>query len=111
MKKQIKDILEEAIKKNLWVRLFYGNKNTGLDWCKIEGLSGYIKKADSIQDIYLIVNDNKSTVIDDDIVKIIMDKSLVYIHDNYHLPEDFNTNDFFKGHEKFFVGELDTFNY
>lgn len=69
------------------VRLFYGDKQTGVDWGEEYDTMGTIGKSTGHISIPLLINNTRSmgggALLDDSIVKITVDKRVVYKHPNY----------------------------
>ena len=85
-------ILDGAMKNHERVRVFYGDTETGRDWMEIYDTIGYVSRSCGyiIKSPLLIKNSRSSggtCILTDNIVKITIDKFVVYQHLNYHLPD------------------------
>lgn len=72
------------------VRLFYGDRKTGKDWCEEYDTMGYIgRSAGTTVKIPLLINNRNSTggpgILDGCIVRMTVDKRDVYRHPKYHI--------------------------
>ncbi|MFC0903820.1 hypothetical protein ACFHWD_03830 [Clostridium sp. MT-14] len=89
--KKVIDILENTRMSNQRIRLFYGDIKTGRDWMEEYDTIGYIGRSTGKIKIPLLVKTNKSygggAILDDCIVKITLDKKIIYQHPKYHLPK------------------------
>ena len=85
-------ILEDARINNLRVRIFYGDYKTGEDWLEDCDVIGRIGRSCGRIQIPLLLKKSNSTggggISTSCIVKITIDKKIVYQHENYHI--DFN---------------------
>ena len=101
-------ILENARIYDSRVRIFYGDNKTGEDWLEDCDVIGRIGRSGGTIKIPLLLKKSNSTggggILTSCIVKITIDKKIVYQHENYHI--DFNklnsewekkNIDFFKG--------------
>ena len=84
------NILETARQNGTRVRLFFGNKESGLDWMESYDVIGTIGRSCGNIKIPLLIKKSNSmggpAILDDCIVKITIDKKVVYQHPNYHMP-------------------------
>lgn len=87
---KIIDILENAMRTRKRVRLFYGDSNTGRDWMEIYDTIGMIGRSGGKHKIPLLIKTRRSlgggAILTDCIVKITIDKTIVYQNPKYHLP-------------------------
>lgn len=87
---EIISILENARQYNKRVRLFYGNTETGRDWMEVYDTMGTIGRSYGEVKIPLLIKNSRSiggsAILEDCIVKITIDKKVVYQHENYSLP-------------------------
>ncbi|MBQ1293588.1 MAG: hypothetical protein IIY21_06090 [Clostridiales bacterium] len=71
------------------IRLFYGDKKTGKDWCSEFDIMGYIGRSMGPVVIPLLINNRNSIggngIPDGCIVRITVDKMDVYRHPKYHI--------------------------
>ncbi|WMU08098.1 hypothetical protein vBCtySFA67_00080 [Clostridium phage vB_CtyS-FA67] len=85
------NILEYAMKNNKRIRLFYGDIETGRDWMEEYNTIGYIGRSAGKIQIPLLIKTNRSfggsAILDNCIIKITIDKEIVYQHPKYHLPK------------------------
>ena len=86
---KVMETLVDANKHYRRIRVFYGDVNTGKDWCETFDTIGYIGKSTGQIKIPLLVKNSNScgggAVLDGCIVKITIDKHIVYRHPTYHL--------------------------
>lgn len=84
-------ILDGAMKNHKRIRVFYGDTETGRDWCEFFDTIGYVSRSCGNVKIPLLLNNSRSiggtSILDGSIVKITIDKVVVYQHLNYHLDE------------------------
>lgn len=69
------------------VRLFYGDRKTGRDWCESNDTMGYVGRS---MGNYPILLNNKNSIgggriLEGSIVRITVDKRDVYRHSKYHI--------------------------
>ena len=71
------------------VRLFYGDRKTGKDWCNEFETMGYVGRSMGPVKIPLLINNRNSTggpgILDGCIVRMTVDKRDVYRHPKYHI--------------------------
>ena len=84
-------ILDNAMKNHERIRVFYGDADTGCDWCDFFDTIGYVGRSTGYMKAPLLLNNSRSiggtSILDGSIVKITIDKVVVYQHLNYHLDE------------------------
>ena len=84
-------ILDGAMKNHERIRVFYGDTETGCDWMEIYDTVGYVSRSCGNVKIPLLIKNSRSVggtgILDDSIVKITIDKVVVYQHLNYRLPD------------------------
>jgi len=84
-------ILENARISNKRIRIFYGDTKTGRDWKEEFDTIGTIGRSTGINKIPLLIKQSNSwgggALLDHCIVKITIDKKVVYQHENYHIGE------------------------
>ena len=84
-------ILDSAMKNHERIRVFYGDTETGRDWMEIYDTIGYVTRSYGNVKIPLLVKNSRSIdgtgILDDSIVKITIDKVVVYRQRNYRLPD------------------------
>jgi hypothetical protein len=90
---EVIDILEKYRgKRDTRIRVFYGDKNSGIDWNEENDTIGYIGRSTGTVKIPLLISKSNSSggvaLLDDYIVKITVDKVIVYLHPTY------DSNDF-----------------
>lgn len=72
------------------VRIFLGDTKTGKDWLEVWDTIGFIGRSMGINKIPLMIKRIDSmgggAILDDCIVKITIDKKVVYQHPKYHCP-------------------------
>lgn len=75
-------------KEPIRVRIFYGDAKTGRDWNEENDVIGYLGKSTGVFKIPLLLaksnSDGGPAILDDCIVKLTVDKQVVYQHPNYH---------------------------
>ena len=83
-------VLEWARTGNKRIRIFYGDRKTGRDWCEAYDTVGCIGRSSGISKVPILLRNRRSTsgtaILDDCIVKITCDHEVMYKHPNYHLP-------------------------
>lgn len=83
-------ILDGAMKNHERIRVFYGDNETGRDWMEIYDTIGYVAHSYGSIQIPLLIKNSRSVggigILDDNIVKITIDKVVVYEQGNYRLP-------------------------
>lgn len=83
-------VLENAMRTNKRIRIFYGDTETGRDWMEIYDTIGTIGRSCGQNKIPLLIKNNRShgggAILTDCIVKITIDKKVVYQNPKYYLP-------------------------
>lgn len=83
-------VLENAMRTNKRVRIFYGDTETGRDWEEIYDTIGTIGRSCGQNKKLLLIKNSRShggvAILTDYIVKITIDKEIVYKHPKYYLP-------------------------
>ena len=83
-------VLEWARKGNKRIRIFYGDRKTGRDWCEAYDTVGCVGRSSGISKVPILLRNCRSTsgtaILDDCIVKITWDHKVMYKHPEYHLP-------------------------
>lgn len=83
-------ILDGAMKNHERIRVFYGDTETGRDWMEIYDTIGYVSRSCGNVKTPLLIKNSRSIggtgILDDCIVKITIDKVIVYQQSNYRLP-------------------------
>ena len=83
-------ILDGAMKNHERIRVFYGDTETGRDWMEIYDTIGYVAHSYGSIKIPLLIKNSRFAggigILDDNIVKITIDKVVVYEQGNYRLP-------------------------
>lgn len=84
-------VLENAMRTNKRIRIFYGDTETGRDWMEIYDTIGTIGRSCGQNKIPLLIKNSRSygggAILTHCIVKITIDKEVVYKHPKYYLPE------------------------
>jgi hypothetical protein len=84
-------ILDNAMKNHERIRVFYGDADTGCDWCEFFDTIGYVGRSCGYMKAPLLIKNSRSmgglSILDRCIVKITIDKVVVYQHLNYHLDK------------------------
>ena len=89
---EVCNILNDAIssRRSKRIRIFLGDKETGKDWNEFHDTIGYVGRSTGTSKIPLIIHNIRSAggaaILDDCIVKITVDKKIVYQHPKYHCP-------------------------
>ena len=82
--------LEKAQLSGARIRVFYGDRETGRDWCEENDTMGCIGRSTGSIKIPLLIKTRRSygggAILDSAIVKIQIGRLVVYKHPNYHLP-------------------------
>jgi hypothetical protein len=87
---RVVNILEQSLnsKRGQRIRIFYGDEKTGRDWLEEHDTIGFIGRSTGSIKIPLLIKTSNSygggALLDDNIVKITIDKTTVYQHPNYH---------------------------
>ena len=88
---RVVQILDSAMNKHERIRVFYGNNETGCDWCEFFDTIGYVDRSYGNVKIPLLIKNSRSIggpgILDGSIVKITIDKVVVYQHPNYYIDE------------------------
>lgn len=83
--------LEKARKGNYRIRIWYGDTKTGKDWLEINDIIGYVGRTTGPIKVPILLKKNNSTggtaILDHCIIKITVDKKIVYQNPNYYLPK------------------------
>jgi len=93
----VSKLLNELVHTGKQVRLFYGDKETGRDWGEENYVTGTIGRSTGIKPIHLLINNSRSygglAILEDCIVKLMVNKRVVYVHPLYNQPEYVIKND------------------
>ena len=96
---EVCSILSYANKKRQKIRIFLGSKETGKDWMEAYDIIGYVGKSCGKVSVPLLLIRKDSTggcaISDNCIVKITIDKKVVYKHPNYHCPIEIRGNEIY----------------
>jgi len=88
---EVIDVLENAMHNDLRIRVFYGDSMTGKDWTEENDIIGTIGRSSGSIKIPLLVKTSSSygggSLLDNCIVKITLDKMVVYEHDYYNIED------------------------
>lgn len=88
---EVINVLENAIATNERIRVFYGDKETGRDWCEEYDTIGTIGRSTGSIKIPLLIKRIDSTgggsLLTHCIVKVTQNKREVYKHPEYHIGE------------------------
>ena len=83
-------VLENSLMNNKRIRIFYGDTETGRDWMEIYDTIGTIGRSCGQNKIPLLIKNSRSygggAILTHCIVKITIDKEVVYKHPKYYLP-------------------------
>lgn len=83
-------VLENSRKNNSRIRVFYGDTETGRDWLEIYDTIGTVGRSTGDINIPLLIKTTRSfgggALLDHCIVKITIDKRVVYKNPKYYLP-------------------------
>jgi len=91
--KEVRKILEAARRNGDTLRIFYGHRESGLDWMEQHDVLGRIGRSTGILKVPLLLTHESSTggpsILDSSIVRIInvSDEEEVYRHPLYHQPK------------------------
>lgn len=84
------NVLERAMRTKERIRIFYGDTETGRDWMEIYDTIGTIGRSCGQNKIPLLIKNSRSygggAILDHCIVKITIDKRVVYQNPKYYLP-------------------------
>lgn len=84
-------VLENSRMNNKRIRIFYGNTETGKDWMEVYDTIGTIGRSCGAIKIPLLIKSSRSysggAILDHCIVKITIDKRVVYKNQKYYLPD------------------------
>lgn len=84
------NVLERAMRTKERIRIFYGDTETGRDWMEIYDTIGTIGRSCGQNKIPLLIKNSRSygggAILDHCIVKITIDKKVVYQNPKYYLP-------------------------
>lgn len=87
---EVIDVLESAYKNKDRVRIFIGDKSNGKEWCEEYDIMGTMSRSTGTIKIPLLINNARSYggmgIISECILKITIDKEIVYQHKNYREP-------------------------
>ena len=87
---KVREILEWARENRKRIRVYYGDKVTGRDWCGAHNMIGYIGRSCGQVKVPLLMCNRNScygpAVMDDCIVKITYDHQVLYQHPDYYMP-------------------------
>lgn len=87
---KVREILEWARENHKRIRIYYGDKKTGRDWCESYDTIGYIGRSCGQVKVPLLISNRNScsgpAILDDCIVKITYDHQVLYEHPTYHMP-------------------------
>ena len=100
---RVMDIIQNAINNRTRIRVFYGDKETGKDWLEAYDTIGRISRSCGSVRMPILINNKRSVggciVPTDCIVKITIDKQVVYQHPKYHCPVERRGNDVYDTEE------------
>lgn len=86
---EVVNVLNDALISKKRVRLFYGDKKTGADWAEVNDTMGTIGKTTGKTPVLILLKNSTSIggghILDNCIVKITIDKNVVYQHPKYKL--------------------------
>ena len=115
MNETLEEVLNKLYKNQKRVRIFYGDPQTGKDWCELHDTQGVVSRSTGKTPVYLLVNRNSSlgggAILVDNIVKITVNKQAVYEVDTYQMPTfEIEGNPFtgfsvYRGNELFFTNK------
>ena len=87
---QVCDVLLRLMNKDHRVRVFYGDADTGRDWCEFNDTMGYVVRTGGKVKIPILLHNSRSigggSILDHCIVKIAVGKHVLYKHPRYHVP-------------------------
>ena len=83
--------LEIAMQNRSRVRVFYGDTENGIDWMEEHDVTGRIGRSTGTIKIPLMINNSRSMggpgLLDNCIVKLVVNKRMVYFHPKYKTPK------------------------
>ena len=92
-KEECANVLNEAFKNKRRIRLFFGNKKTGEDWCERFDIMGYIGRSNGTHKVPLLLYRKNSSggfaILTDSILKIVdtKTKKVLYLDEIYKVPK------------------------
>ena len=99
---KIMSIIQRAINNRTRIRVFYGDKETGKDWCTYDTIGRVGRSSGGIK-VPILVKTKRSLggeeILTDYIVKITIDKQVVYKHPKYHCPVERRGNNIYDTEE------------
>lgn len=60
MNETLEEVLNKLYKNQKRVRIFYGDPQTGKDWCELHDTQGVVSRSTGKTPVYLLVNRNSS---------------------------------------------------
>ena len=118
-------VLQEAINQTYRMRIFYGDPETGRDWCEEHGMIGYVRRSNGRIKVPILLYRRDTmgapAIMDHRIVKIVRVtrpslkyhkgtfKTVEYQHPKYHLPGNILSGIDFtqrKGSKMYFAGYI-----
>ena len=94
---KVMNIIQRAIYNRSRIRVFYGDKETGKDWLEAYDTIGRVGRSMGRIRVPILVKNKRSLVgaeiPTECIVKITIDKQVVYKHPKYHCPVERRGND------------------
>lgn len=86
---QLIDILENARQHQKRIRIFYGDTETGKSWNEEHYIIGTVSRSTGKIKIPILIHNSRSwggpAILDHCIVRITLDKKVIYTHDNFHI--------------------------
>lgn len=105
---KIANIINQYYQSGKRLRFFYGDPITGRDFLEDYDIIGYIGRSTGTKKIPLLINNKNSSggimLSTDMIVKITLNKKVIYQHEKYHILEENLTSDWEKHNIDFFKG-------
>ena len=91
MNDKVRGVLENARKYGDRIRVFYGDPETGRDWCEEHGVMGYVARSVGPEKVYILLANSRAIgglpILVDNVIKVTIDKRVVYQHPKYNLGE------------------------
>lgn len=106
---ELAELLEDARITRSRVRIWYGDTETGRDWLEENDITGRVGRSTGTEKIPLIVNNSRSMggpgLLDHCIVKLAINKTVVWQHEKYQTPRFIPTKEVATGMIKVYEGE------
>lgn len=88
---QVNQVLQRYLHKDVRIRLFLGNPETGEQWLEEYDIQGYVGKSCGSQPIFILLNNRRSdggpAISVSSVIRITVDKRNVFQVSNYRKPQ------------------------